>query len=107
MPLAAIPAIKINLTASQWMIVYTCMATFFFNLPFGYFRAGFRKLSFMWFLMIHIPVPFIVLIRKFEHVRLTWGLAPFLVGSFFLGQFVGKLIYKIHPFKNKSENNTD
>ena len=47
----------------------------------------------MWFLMIHLPVPLVVIVRRFEQLHLTWGLAPFLVGSFFLGQFVGRKIY--------------
>jgi len=89
-------------TTTVLPVFYACLATFVINLPFGYYRATFRKLSFMWFLMIHLPVPFVVVIRRFNHLHLTWGLAPFLVGSFFLGQFVGRRLYKKFPLK-KSE----
>jgi hypothetical protein len=82
-----------------WHLFLASLATFIINLPFGYFRGGFRKLSFMWFLMIHLPVPLVVLIRRFNHLHLTWALAPFLVGSFFLGQFVGRKIYNLKPYK--------
>ena len=88
-----------------WPIFYACLATFIINLPFGYFRGGFRKLSFMWFLMIHLPVPFVVIIRRFNHLHLTWALAPFLIGSFFLGQFAGRKIYKLKPFKKIKNKN--
>ncbi len=82
-------------------VSYTCVATFIINLPFGYLRGGFKKLSFWWFALIHAPVPFIILVRKYYHLHLTWELAPFLVGTFFLGQFLGQKIYKLKPFKKK------
>lgn len=80
-------------------VLYTCIATFFINLPFGYFRGKFKELSFLWFLMIHLPVPLIIWIRHIHHLRLTWGLAPFLIGSFFLGQWVGRKAYGKYPIK--------
>lgn len=82
-----------------WRILITCLATFVINLPFGYWRGGLRKLSFLWFLAIHAPVPLVILIRKFHQLQLSWTLAPFLLGSFFLGQFVGKKIYGLKPWK--------
>ncbi len=82
-----------------WHVTLACIITFFINLPFGYFRGSFKKLSFKWFLMIHLPVPFVVLVRHINHLHLTWGLAPFLVGSFFLGQWIGRKIYKKYPFR--------
>ena len=84
-----------------WRVLITCVATYAVNLPFGYLRGGFRKLSFWWFVAIHAPVPLIVFIRKFHDLQLTWGLAPFLLGSFFLGQFVGRKIYLALPYGKK------
>lgn len=81
-------------------VLLTCLVTFVVNLPFGYMRGKFRKLSFWWFFFIHLPVPLIILIRKFFGLSLTWELAPFLIGSFFLGQFVGRKIYSRWPWKN-------
>ncbi len=86
-----------------WRVLITCLATFIINLPFGYLRGNFRKLSFWWFFFIHLPVPLIIVIRKFHDLQLTWGLAPFLLGSFFLGQFVGRKIYAKWPLKTKRE----
>jgi hypothetical protein len=84
-----------------WRVVYTCIATFIINLPFGYMRGRFRKLSFWWFFFIHLPVPLIILTRKFFGLHLTWGLAPFLIGSFFLGQLVGRKIYTRIPWRKQ------
>jgi hypothetical protein len=82
-----------------WHVLIACGITFIVNLPFGYFRGSFRKLSFLWFVMIHLPVPLVIYIRKINGLHLTWALAPFLLGSFFLGQFVGRKIYKRIPLK--------
>ena len=73
-------------------IFWTCLFTFLINVPCGYLRAGYRKLSFMWFVFIHLPVPFVIYIRHFNGIDLTWTLAPFLFGSYFLGQFLGRKI---------------
>ena len=86
-----------------WHVTLACIITFFINLPFGYFRGRFKKLSFKWFLMIHLPVPFVVVVRHINHLHLTWGLAPFLVGSFFLGQWVGRKIYKKYPLRKTAK----
>ena len=66
----------------EWRVAYTCIATAIINLPFGYFRGGLRKLSFWWFVAIHAPVPLVIIVRKFHDLNLTWGLAPFLLGSY-------------------------
>lgn len=90
-----------NMLSLEWRVFYTCLATIIINLPFGYIRGGFRKFSFWWFLAIHAPVPLIILIRKFHDLEITWGLAPFLLGSFFLGQFFGRKLYKIKPYRKE------
>jgi len=63
-----------------------------FNIPFGYLRQGTKKFSFLWFLYIHLPVPFVVLMRSTFDVELSFKTAPLLFGSYFLGQFLGKKI---------------
>lgn len=93
------PTVFSNMLSLEYRIFYTCIATVLINLPFGYLRGGFQKLSFWWFVAIHAPVPMVILIRKFHDLELTWSLAPFLLGSFFIGQFLGKKIYTIIPFR--------
>lgn len=95
-----------NMLSFEWRVTYTCIATFIINLPFGYLRGGFRKLSLWWILAIHIPVPLVIIIRKFHDLDLTWGLAPFLLGSFFLGQFAGRKIYTKWPYKKRKKDKT-
>jgi len=94
--------ITTNLLSLEWRVTYTCIATVIINLPFGYLRGGFRKLSFWWFVAIHAPVPLVIIVRKFHDLQLTWGLAPFLLGSYFIGQFMGRKIYKLRPYKKKN-----
>lgn len=89
-----------------WHIFYTCIITFIINLPFGYLRGSFRKFSFLWFLMIHLPVPVVILVRKFHHLHLSWKLAPFLIGSFFLGQWFGRNLYSKFPIKKTKNKNS-
>lgn len=83
----------------EWRLFYTCVATIIINLPFGYIRGGLRKLSFWWFVAIHAPVPLVIIIRKFHDLELTWTLAPFLLGSFFIGQFLGRKTYELKSLK--------
>ena len=57
------------------------------NIPCGYLRENYRRLSFMWFLMIHIPIPFIVLLRIAE--GFSWHILPLTLAGAFIGQLVG------------------
>lgn len=82
-----------------WRVLITCLATILINLPFGYWRGGLKKLSFWWFLAIHAPVPMVIQIRKFHDLSLSWELAPFLLGSYFIGQFLGRKIYGWKSYK--------
>ncbi|MCK5281464.1 MAG: hypothetical protein KAK04_23085 [Cyclobacteriaceae bacterium] len=83
-------------------IFWTCLGTLLVNIPFGYFRAGHRKLSFMWFLYIHLPVPFVIFIRYLNEIDLSWALAPFLFGSYFLGQWIGKIFRNYKDIRKQS-----
>jgi len=87
-----------------WRVLITCLATILINLPFGYFRGGLRKLSFLWFVAIHAPVPLVILVRKFHDLQLTWALAPFLIGAYFTGQFLGIRINRWKPYRKSIIN---
>ncbi len=88
-----------DLTCFFCRLAMACGGIFIVNLPFGYLRGAFRKLSFLWLLAIHVPIPFVILIRQFYGLELTIGLAPFLLGSYFLGQFLGRKIYGLIPVR--------
>lgn len=65
------------------------VAVFILNLPFGYWRANVPKRSAVWFLAVHLPIPFIVLLRLYSGIGFAWFSYPVLIGTFFLGQFAG------------------
>ena len=59
------------------------------NLPFGFWRAGVRRLSLPWFLAVHAPVPLVIGLRVLS--GLGWQLfsVPVLASAFLAGQFLG------------------
>ncbi len=67
--------------------------TFIINLPFGYWRSKTKKLSKQWFLAIHLPVPFVFLLRFTSGAPLYH--IPIFVVAFFAGQWFGGRIRKI------------
>jgi len=64
------------------------------NLPFGYLRSRATKFSLKWFLYIHIPIPFIILMR-------TWsGFSYKVIPILFIGAMAGQLLggyFNKHP----------
>ena len=65
------------------LLIFTALL----NLPFGYLRAKTRKYSILWFLYIHLPIPFIVALRlTFDF---TWKAIPLLVAAALTGQLAG------------------
>jgi hypothetical protein len=71
---------------------------FFFNIPFGYWRANVKKFSIQWVLAIHIPVPVVIAFRFFAGIGFAFITYPVLICAFFGGQFTGSKIY--HIFNN-------
>jgi len=70
------------------------LLVFAINLPFGFWRAGTRKLSMAWFLAVHIPVPLAIAIRYFSEIGWQLSSYPILIAAFFGGQFFGGKIRK-------------
>ncbi|HJW75245.1 MAG TPA: hypothetical protein VJ787_06195 [Thermoleophilia bacterium] len=62
-------------------------AAFAITLPFGAWRVTTRRLSLRWFLAIHLPIPFIFLLRV--ETGYSYALIPFTVTACVLGQLVG------------------
>lgn len=83
-------------------VTLIALVAFLLNLPFGYMREGSRKFSLRWFLYIHLPIPFIILMR----IRAGLGLEaiPFLFFSSFLGQFLGGRAFKSSRNGHNSRN---
>lgn len=63
---------------------------FVISVPCGYIRQNYSKYSFMWFLLIHLPIPFIVLVRI--KVGLSWHFIPLTLGGSVAGQIIGGIV---------------
>ncbi len=71
-------------------VIADTLLIFLINLPFGYLRGKQKKLSFKWFLYIHLPVPLVVLVRILSHIGFALYTYPLFVGAFFMGQTAGE-----------------
>ena len=60
---------------------------FVISVPCGFLRQNYKKYSFMWFLLIHIPLPFIVLMRIVAGVN--WHIIPLTLAGSVAGQVAG------------------
>jgi hypothetical protein len=67
---------------------------FVLNIPFGYWRANVKKYSIQWILSIHLPIPFIILLRIYSGIGFKFITYPILIGAFFLGQLSGSHLFK-------------
>jgi hypothetical protein len=67
-----------------------CLGAAIINLPFGYYRAGTRRLSWQWFLAIHLPVPLIFIGRIVSGV--SWEAIPFIIAFDLAGQLMGGML---------------
>ncbi len=68
------------------------LVVFLINLPFGYMRSRTTKFSRQWMMAVHIPVPFVFLLRMFS--GLNWTAIPLLVLSDIAGQIAGGKLRK-------------
>jgi len=73
-------------------LFWVALSVFILNLPFGYWRANVKKLSFQWALAVHIPVPVVIALRIFSGLGFQLISYPILVGAFFTGQYLGGML---------------
>jgi hypothetical protein len=62
-------------------------ATVALNLPFGAYRGTTRRFSWRWFLAIHLPIPFIFLMRR--AAGYGYSFIPVLLAAAVAGQILG------------------
>jgi len=75
-------------------LVYAALLVFVLNIPFGYWRVMEKKFSWQWFVTIHAPIPFVVLLRYAFNLGFALYTYPVMVLAFFSGQFFGKILNK-------------
>ncbi|MCZ7399194.1 MAG: hypothetical protein O8C62_05845 [Candidatus Methanoperedens sp.] len=63
------------------------LLVFLLNLPFGYLRSKSARFSKQWMMAVHIPVPFIFLLRILS--GFGWKVIPLFMLSDIAGQFAG------------------
>jgi len=57
------------------------------NLPLGYLRETSSKFSLRWFVLIHLSIPFIIVLRLL--LGFSWQLIPFTLACAVGGQVIG------------------
>lgn len=68
------------------------LIVFMINLPFGYLRSKSIKFSRRWMMAVHVPIPFVFLLRISS--GLGWTVIPLVVLADIVGQIIGgKLRY--------------
>ncbi|MFQ5736129.1 MAG: hypothetical protein ACE5GY_04610 [Thermodesulfobacteriota bacterium] len=75
------------LTYTLMILVILIIAAFVMNLPFGYFRVNTKKFSVKWFLYIHLPIPFIFVMRTLAGFGIK--IVPLMIVGAVAGQVVG------------------
>ncbi|MCX9082081.1 MAG: hypothetical protein OIN83_07775 [Candidatus Methanoperedens sp.] len=68
------------------------LIVFLINIPFGYMRSNATKFSRKWMMAVHIPVPFVFLLRIFS--GFNWTVIPLLLLSDIAGQIAGGKLRK-------------
>jgi hypothetical protein len=73
-----------------FLLIGLVLLAFIVSFPCGYIRQNYSKYSFMWFFLIHLPIPFIVLLRI--KVGLSWHFIPLTLGGSVAGQIIGGVV---------------
>ena len=60
------------------------------SIPCGYVRENIRKYSILWWVLIHLPIPIIVVLRI--KAGLNWHFIPLTLGSSVAGQLLGGMV---------------
>lgn len=76
-----------DLSIKVWSLVLLFIFTFLLNLPFGYARAKSARYSLRWFLYIHVPIPFIFIMRTLTSIELRY--IPLFAVAAVVGQLLG------------------
>ena len=68
-------------------IVDLVSLAFAMNVPCGYLRENYKKFSLMWWVLVHISIPFIIFLRI--RAGLSWHVIPLTLGASVAGQIAG------------------
>lgn len=65
------------------------------NIPLGYLRETSRKFSLRWFILVHLSIPFIVLLR--DSFGFSWQWIPLTLVCAVVGQMIGSRCRRKRP----------
>ena len=68
-------------------VLLTGAVSLFTNLPLGWIREGYRRLSLPWLMTVHASIPLVVALRILLDVAWKW--VPGIIGLAILGQLIG------------------
>ncbi len=72
---------------SSLILLMLVAAAFIINTPFGYFRGRAKKFSVAWFLYLHLPIPFLFVLRRLAGFGIEF--VPIIAVGAILGQLIG------------------
>jgi len=75
---------------ASFSVVGLIILAFVVSVPCGYLRQNYKKYSLMWFFLIHLPIPLIVLMRV--KAGLGWQYIPLTLGGSVAGQIIGGVL---------------
>lgn len=78
--------------ASLFPLAIVLSFAFLANLPLGFLREGAPRLSFRWFLYIHLSIPFIILLRL--GYGFSWRIFPLTIACAVCGQIMGGRLFR-------------
>lgn len=81
--------VRIAGALGPWTLWIDAVLIALLNLPFGYWRAGLRKLSPAWIVAIHAPIPLAIGLRFATGLGFQPVSLPIFVLAYFTGQFAG------------------
>ena len=82
------------------LIIGLVILSLIVSIPCGYIRQNYQKYSFMWFLLIHLPIPFIILLRI--KAGISWHFIPLTLGGSVAGQIIGGAISRRRKLNAKT-----
>jgi len=84
------------------LLILLTLFAFTLNLPFGYLRNKTKKFSFLWFLYIHLPIPFVIVFRLIAGFSMK--IVPIILIASIAGQVIGARIDRYRIKVRKSVN---
>lgn len=92
-------------------IAILIIITFVLNIPAGYYRENFKRMSIPWLLILHAPIPLIILLRNLfgygGYGKEQLGIIAILVTTAIIAQFIGARQVRNYILNKKNNEDAD